>query len=223
MSDKNTKLANWLKKAHQACKTRLEKITEEALLPADHLEALQQKVQNLFNDFNQPELWIASIDYTDEDQSSLLEHIVKLQSTGPDKPEDFEQETNALIDFLRADILPLAKAWADTASPSEWNRQMRDELLRMRKTLRQVKNKFVNQGNDLDNDADFVAADTRFHELMVSYWQKLTNNEVSTNEDQIELMATMREFIGAITKVPKLIEAYQHLNAVIAENCGLPA
>jgi hypothetical protein len=223
MSEKNTELVNWLKKAHQTCTTRLEKIAQENLLPEDRLQALQQKTQQLFNDFNRPELWIVTVNYTDEDKSLLLEHIVKLQSTGTDQAEAFEQEVDSLATFLRTSILPLARSWADSANSSQWNQQMRDELLRVRKTLREVKNKFASQGNDPDDKPEFVAADTRFHELLVIYWQKLTDNEVNTNEDQIDLMSTMREFIKSVTNVAKLIEAYKHLNAVIAENCGLPA
>ena len=223
MSENNTALINWLQKAQQTCTTRLEKITQDALLPSERIEALQQKMQQLSNDFSRPELWIVPVEYTDDDKSLLLEHIVKLQATGADQPEAFERETEALIQFLGDTILPLARSWAESADSSAWNRQMRDELLRMRKTLREVKNNFISQGDELDDNAAYVAADTRFHELMVIYWRKLTEDEVDTNEDQIDLMTTMRDFIKAINQVPKLIEAYQHLNAVIAENCGLNA
>lgn len=223
MSKKNQELIGWLQKAHQACKTRLEKINQEQLLPDDRLSALQKEMQQVFDDFNLPELWIVPVDYSGEQKALLLEHIVNLQHTGPAKPEEFEQQTKSLIEFLRGHILPLAKAWADAADTSAWNRQMRDELLRMRKTLRQVKNKFDDQGHDLDNNAAFSAADERFHELMGIYWQKLIGNEVNTNEDQIALMSGLRAYILTLAAVPKFIKAYQQINAVITENCGLPA
>jgi hypothetical protein len=217
MSKENQKLITYLQGAMDACTVKVGQLRTAVGNDHQELATVEQEMKTLFNDFNKPDLWVHPVEY---DENQLVKKILEVRIADAQDPTPFIERIRKLMTYLRQTVLTEAQSWLEAADTSTWNQKMLDELLKVRRVLRETKKRFADGGYDFDGDADFLAIETRFTDLLAIYRKKLRENEVSTDENDISSMVLLQTLIQSSPDVPAFKVNYQMLNTFIAEKCG---
>lgn len=215
MSNGNEELILFLKDAHQACQSKLEALEgqNEAVDQAE-LERTKSEVKALFEGFSQQSLWVHPVEY---EKSKLLQSIVEIKMAPEQEPLNFLEKVAQLVGYLRDSVLPSAKAFLERADTAEWNLKMLDELLRIRRSLREAKHRFAEAGDNLDEDEEFVEIEEQFTALLAIYRALLRDNKLIASEDDIRLVQLINGLLKSVGTVPDFKNAYRALNDFVAE------
>lgn len=208
MDQENKALIAELKEAHQSCVQRLSALSGSNGLPDGAIENALEKVQQLFDDFQHKELWVHPVNYP---SARLADLILDLKIAPEGDPQAYLDRTLRLVEFLREEVLSRARTWAAAANISDWNMKMLDELLRIRRYIRDCKNRLREQGFDIDQDADLISLEEQFAEKLAEYRALLRKNAVQTDEFHLDLMQQIGNLIRNAEEPQFLKRGYHRL------------
>lgn len=211
----NEELILFLKDAHQACQAKLEALeSQRDTVDQAQLKRTQSEVQALFEGFSHQGLWVHPVEY---EKSKLLQSIVEIKMAPEHEPLSFLEKVAQLIDYLRDSVLPSAKAFLEQAGTSEWNLKMLDELLQIRRSLREAKHRFAEAGHNLEEDEAFLKLEEEFTALLAIYRALLRDDKLMSSEDDIRLLQLISGLLKSVGTVPDFKNAYRALNDFVAE------
>jgi len=208
MDQENKELIADLKEAHQSCVQRLSSLSNNGSLPSGTVQNAVGEVQRLFDDFQAKELWVHPFSYP---SAELADLILDLKIAPEGDPQAYLDRTLRLVEFLREEVLSRARTWAAAANISDWNMKMLDELLRIRRYIRDCKNRLREQGFDIDQDADLISLEEQFAEKLAEYRALLRENAVQTNEFHLDLMQQIGHLIRNAEEPQFLKRGYRRL------------
>ncbi|TXB62916.1 hypothetical protein [Phaeodactylibacter luteus] len=220
MPTQNEALIALLQDAHTTCQNHLSTAQETEALGADEIEAARSELASVFRDFSEPALWVQEAAY---DKTALLHKLIALKRAAEGPTTPFLEHMDKLIRYLREELLSAIQDNLQATDTSAWNLKMLDELLKIRRVLRDTKRKFIEAGHPLDTDEAFLAVQDRFTGLLADYRKLLRENAVQANEADIGIMQLLYSLIQSAATVAAFVEAYTTLNDVVAEHCSRAA
>lgn len=208
MPSKNETLITLLRDIHQSCLAKLKALEGTEAAEDDRISEALDQITQLESDFNDEALWSHPLDYNHHE---LLQAIVAVKMAPEQDTDHFIEKVNHLLAYLTDHILSKLQDFSTNADTSVWNQKMLDELLKMRRALRQTKNDLIQAGADLGNDAAFAELETTFTALLADYRKLLRDNDIQSNEDHIRLMQLLIDLVKTAASVADFKTAYQTL------------
>jgi len=219
MPSQNETLITLLRDVHQSCLTKFQALQNTATAGSDQFLATQDRIAQLESDFKDEALWAHPVDYNNHE---LLQAIVAVKMAPEEDPVNFFAKADHLIDYLTEHILSKIQDFSTNADTSVWNQKMLDELMKMRRALRNTKNNLIQAGEELGNDTAFVNLEDTFTTLLVAYRKHLRENSVQSNEDNIRLMQLLVELVKTAATVADFKTTYQTLNDYVKSQLPAP-
>lgn len=207
-SQKET-LIHQLRDVQLSCLARLKTFQNNQLINDQAATDAKQQIEDLEVDLHSALLWADELAY---DEHQLLQAIVALKLAPEETPDTFLDHFSNLQQLIRDMILTPLQERAAQAAPSQWNQKMLDELLKIRRALRETKNTLIAGNQDPTADPEFLELESAFTAFLAVYRKHLRENTVQADEDAIKTMELMTGLIKAATDVPKFKASYQLLN-----------
>ncbi|MEQ8702682.1 MAG: hypothetical protein RIC19_02120 [Phaeodactylibacter sp.] len=209
MPAQNETLITLLRDIHQSCISKLQNIQSTDTEEGTRLSETQAQIAQLEKDFNNEALWAHAVEY---DNHELLQAIVAVKMAPETETGHFLDKVEHLLLFLKDNLLSKLQAFSNQADTSVWNQKMLDELLKVRRALRQTKSTLTEAGHDLESDEELIILEESFTLLLADYRKHLRENSVQSNEDHIRLMQLLSDLIKSAGTVADFKSAYQTLN-----------
>lgn len=207
-SQKET-LIHQLRDVQLSCLARLKAFQNNQLIKDQAATDAKQQIEDLEVDLHSALLWADELSY---DEHQLLQAIVALKLAPEDTPDAFLEHFSILQQLIRDMILIPLQERAAQAAPSQWNQKMLDELLKIRRALRETKNALIAADQDPTADPEFLEQEAAFTAFLAVYRKHLRENTVQADENAIKTIELMIGLIKAATDVPKFKASYQMLN-----------
>lgn len=171
--------------------------------------SIHNELKAVYRQFDNPDVWSQVLSF---DHSKIMNLILKVGVADPNDLPNFIKVTTDLLNLLKDEVLkePLEKI--SQMQPSDWNLKTLDALRLTHQRIAGRERYFKNHGQDLSQNAEFVAIDEAHTVRAAEYRMLLNTNGVQSNQTDVILITRFGEMIKQSTAVPTFLGLYKGLS-----------
>lgn len=205
MSTTNQRLKVLLHDAKLICLSKYQVLQTNVGDSDTELVAIKKEMDSCFIRFDNPAIWAQTIVFDEQDVTGFL---LDIEGLGNADVDSFSSRIRSFITFLDEDVLKTALVESQNRTPSDFNRQVLDQLLQTQRKIQGRKTFFKNQGTDVDTHPDFIPLEQEQQVAIEAYREALKQNLVASTESDVRIFKIIGESIQMATELVKFFVAY---------------
>lgn len=222
MPDSNAFLQSIVKDAQTVCFEKFN-LAATSLGPDDpDLKAVKTDLDRIFTALSKPGFWINDID---ADGTLIVTQVIILGSVDVGHLDGVVGKIRETLVLIETDILAPGLASAAAATPTVPSGMNTSVLNALRMTRQQIAiriQRFAQAGQDLTQDSDFIAMQTRQDKLVADYREKLKNNLIASKQTDVNIIRNTGNSLETSASQSAFFSAYATLSKFIQMKLGTP-
>lgn len=220
MPDSNAFLQSIVKDAQTVCFEKFNLVATSLGPDNPDVKSVKTDLDRVFSALAKPGFWVNPID---ADGTPIVAQVITLGGIDSGHADGVVGKIRQTVLLIESEILTpgtVVAASNQPAPPSDMNTRVLNALRITRQQIAIRLQKFAQAGQDLLQDTDFIAMQTRQDQLVATYREKLKNNQIASKLTDVNIIQRNGVQIESSVMASAFMSTYSTLSNFIQMKLG---